>query len=121
MLSSGCSIPRCPRVKRWSTSAWSEKKSSRRCTAFSRIGQGQAKDALGEAGIWITVILIGVLALGVREYARTSGTFAARLEQVKTTILAGTLILLRVTAAVLTVLFIIVVVLVEIWRPLLVA
>ena len=79
------------------------------------------KDALGEASIWIMVILVGVLALGVREYARTSGSFAARLEQVKTTILAGTLILLGVTAAVLAVLFIIAVVLVEIWRPLLVA
>ncbi len=79
------------------------------------------KDALGEASIWITVILIGVLALGLREYARTSGSFAARLEQVKITLLAGTLILLGVTAGVLAVLFIIAVVLVEIWRPLLVA
>ncbi len=76
---------------------------------------------MGEASIWITVILVGVLALGLREYARSSGSFAARLEQVKVTLLAGTLILLGVTAAVLTVLFIIAVVLVEIWRPLLVA
>ena len=76
---------------------------------------------MGEASIWIVVILIGVLALGVREYARTSGSFAARMEQAKTTILAGTLILLGVTAAVLAVLFIIAVVLAEIWRPLLVA
>ena len=76
---------------------------------------------MGEASIWITVILVGVLALGLREYARTSGSFAARLEQVKITLLAGTLILLGVTAAVLAVLFIIAVVLVEIWRPLLVA
>ena len=67
------------------------------------------------------MILVGVLALGVREYARTSGSFAARLDQVKITLLAGTLILLGVTAAVLAVLFIIAVVLVEIWRPLLVA
>ena len=76
---------------------------------------------MGEAGIWITVILVGVLALGVREYARTSGSFAARVEQVKITFLAGILILLGVTAGVLAVLFIIVIVLVEIWRPLLVA
>ena len=76
---------------------------------------------MGEASIWILVILIGVLALGVREYARSSGSFAARLEQVKVALLAGTLILLGVTAAVLAVLFIIAVVLVEIWRPLLVA
>ena len=67
------------------------------------------------------MILVGVLALGVREYARTSGSFAARLEQVKITLLAGTLILLGVTAAVLAVMFIFAVVLVEIWRPLLVA
>ena len=79
------------------------------------------KDELGEAGIWITVIVLGVLALGVREYARTSGSFAARLEQVKMTFLAGILILLGVVAAVLTVLFIVAIVLAEIWRPLLVA
>ena len=54
---------------------------------------------MGEAGIWIAVILVGVLFLGVREYARASGTFAARLEQVKITFLAGTLILLGVTAS----------------------
>ena len=76
---------------------------------------------MGEASIWIMVILVGVLVLGVREYARTSGSFAARLEQLKITFLAGSLILLGVTAAVLAVLFIIVIVLAEIWRPLLVA
>ena len=76
---------------------------------------------MGEAGIWITVIVIGVLALGVREYARTSGSFAARLEHLKITFLAGSLILLGLTAGALAVLFIIVIVLAEIWRPLLVA
>ncbi len=75
---------------------------------------------MGEAGIWIAVIVLGVLALGVREYARASGTFAARWEQVKITFLAGTLILLVVTAAVLATLFIAVIILPEIWRPLLV-
>ena len=75
---------------------------------------------MGEAGIWIAVIFLGVLALGVREYARASGTFSARWEQVKTTFLAGTLILLGVLSAILAVMFIIVVVLVEIWRPLVV-
>ncbi len=75
---------------------------------------------MGEVGIWIAVIVVGVLALGVREYARASGTFAARWEQVKFTFLAGTLILLGVLAAVLATLFIIVIILPEIWRPLLV-
>ena len=76
---------------------------------------------MGEAGIWIAVIAVGLLALGVREYARTSGTFAARWEQVKFTFMAGALILLGVTAAVLAVLYFIVIVLAEIWRPLVVA
>ncbi len=76
---------------------------------------------MGEASIWIAVILIGVLVLGLREFSRASGTFAARWIQVKDTFLAGTLILLGVAAAVLAVMFIIVVVVVEIWRPLLVA
>ena len=76
---------------------------------------------MGEASIWIAVILIGVLVLGLREFSRARGTFAARWIQVKDTLLAGTLILLGVAAAVLAVMFIIVVVVVEIWRPLLVA
>ena len=76
---------------------------------------------MGEAGIWITVILAGLLALGVREYAKTSGTFAARWEQIKVTILAVALILLGIIATVLAIGFIIAVVVIEIWRPLLVA
>jgi len=75
---------------------------------------------LGEAGIWITVILVGLLALGLREYARTSGTFAARWEQIKLTLLAVALILLGIIATVLAIGFIIAVVVIEIWRPLLV-
>ncbi len=75
---------------------------------------------MGEAGIWIAVVLIGLVALGVREYARTSGTFAARWEQIKLTIMAGTLILLGIAATVLSIGFIIAIVVVEIWQPLLV-
>ena len=74
---------------------------------------------MGEAGIWITVILVGLLALGVREYARTSETFAARWEQIKFTLLAVALILLGIIATVLAIGFIIAVVVIEIWRPLL--
>ena len=75
---------------------------------------------MGEAGIWITVILAGLVALGVREYARTSETFAARWEQIKFTLLAVALILLGIIATLLAIGFIIVVVVIEIWRPLLV-
>ena len=75
---------------------------------------------MGEAGIWVALILIGMVILGVREYARSSGTFAARLEQVKIALLASGLILLGVTATVLTVLYIIVVVVIEVWKPLLI-
>ena len=75
---------------------------------------------MGEAGIWITVILAGLVALGVREYARTSETFAARWEQIKFTLLAVALILLSIIATVLAIGFIIAVVVIEIWRPLLV-
>jgi len=76
---------------------------------------------LGEVGIWIAVILIGLVALGVREYARTSGAFAARLEKIRITLLATTLILLLIIATVLATGFIVAIVLVEIWQPLLVA
>jgi len=75
---------------------------------------------LGEAGIWITVILVGLVALGAREYARTSGTFASRMDQIKVTIMAASLILLWIIATILAIGFIIAVVLVEIWQPLLV-
>ncbi len=75
---------------------------------------------MGEAGIWITVILVGLVALGVREYARTSGTFAARWDQIKVTLMAAALILLGITATFLAIGFIIAVVVVEIWQPLLV-
>ena len=75
---------------------------------------------MGEAGIWITVILVGLLALGLREYARTSGTVAARWEQIKFTLLAVALILLGIIATVLAIGFIIAIVVIEIWRPLLV-
>ena len=60
------------------------------------------------------------MALGVREYAQTSGTFAARREQIKDTLLAAALILLGIIATVLAIGFIIAVVVIEIWRPLLV-
>ena len=75
---------------------------------------------MGELGIWIAVILVGLVALGVREYARTSGTFAVRWEQIKLTIMAASLILLGITAAVLSIGFVIAIVVVEIWQPLLV-
>ena len=71
---------------------------------------------MGEVGIWTAVIFIGILVLGLREYARSSGTAAARLEQVKIALLAASLILLGVTSAILAVLYIVAVVLVEIWQ-----
>ena len=66
------------------------------------------------------VILVGLLALGVREYARTSGNFAARLDQIKNTLITASMMLLAITSGILAVGFIIAVVIVEIWRPLLV-
>ena len=71
---------------------------------------------MGEAGIWTAVIFIGIVVLGLREYARSSRTAAARLEQVKIALLAASLILLGVTSAILAVLYIVAVVLVEIWQ-----
>ncbi|MEE2948708.1 MAG: hypothetical protein VX707_01075 [Chloroflexota bacterium] len=71
---------------------------------------------MGEAGIWTAVIFIGIVVLGLREYARSSGTAAARLELVKIALLAVSLILLGVTSAILAVLYIVAVVLVEIWQ-----
>lgn len=75
---------------------------------------------MGEAGIWITVILVGMLALGVREYVRSSEDTAARWEQVKFVILAASLFILGILATVLSIGFIVAVVVVEIWPVLLV-
>ncbi len=75
---------------------------------------------MGEAGIWIAVILVGLVTLSVREYARTSGSFAARMDQIKFMVAAASLILLGITATILTIGFIIAVVVVEIWQTLLV-
>ena len=66
------------------------------------------------------MILIGIVVLGLREYARSSGTAAVRLEQVKMAFLAASLILLGVTSAILAVLYIVAIVLVEIWQPVLI-
>ena len=60
------------------------------------------------------------MVLGLREYACSSGTASARLEQVKIAFLAACLILLCVTSAILAVLYIVAIVLVEIWQPVLI-
>jgi hypothetical protein len=75
---------------------------------------------LGEAGIWITVILVGMLALGVREYVRSSENSAARWERVKFAVQSASMILLGIAATILSIGFIIAVVVVEIWQVLLV-
>ena len=73
-------------------------------------------------GTFATVKKVSPLSWGMwREYARTSGTFAARMDQIKITIMAASLVLLGIIAAVLSIGFIIAIVVVEIWQPLLVA
>jgi F0F1-type ATP synthase membrane subunit c/vacuolar-type H+-ATPase subunit K len=74
---------------------------------------------LGEAGIWITVILAGMLALGVREYVRSSEDSTARWERVKFALMTAALIVLGIVATILSIGFIIAIVVVEIWPVLL--
>ena len=74
---------------------------------------------MGEAGIWITVILAGMLALGVREYVRSSEDSTARWERVKFALMTAALIVLGIVATILSIGFIIAIVVVEIWPVLL--
>ena len=74
---------------------------------------------MGEAGIWTTVILAGMLALGVREYVRSSEDSTARWERVKFALMTAALIVLGIVATILSIGFIIAIVVVEIWPVLL--
>ena len=71
--------------------------------------------------IWLFVILLGIMALGVAESARSGRLAGVRWEVVKTMAMGAAIILLTVIAGVLVVVWTVVVLLVEIWQPLLIA
>ncbi len=76
---------------------------------------------MGEIGIWLGIIIVGVTVLGVVEYVRTNATIIARREDLITMLMAVTLIVLTVTAAFVAVTYIIVVLFFEFWVHIVIA
>ncbi len=74
-----------------------------------------------DTAIWVIVILIGIMALGAAESVRSGRLAGVRWESVKTVAMGAAVFLITLTAAVLATVWIIVVLLVEIWQPFLIA
>jgi len=74
-----------------------------------------------DTAIWVLVILVGIIALGVAESARSGRLAGVRWEAVKTVAVTAAIGILALTAAVLVIAWTIVVLMVEIWQPFLIA
>lgn len=74
-----------------------------------------------DTAVWVIVILVGIMALGVAESARSGRLAGIRWESVKTVAMGAAVILIGVTSATLVIMWVIVVLLVEIWQPFLIA
>lgn len=74
-----------------------------------------------DTAIWVLVILIGIIALGVAESARSGKLADVPWESVKTVAMGVAVALITITSALLATIWIIVVLLVEIWQPFLIA
>lgn len=74
-----------------------------------------------DTAIWLLVILVGIMALGVAESARSGRLAGVRWEEVKTMALGAVMVLITLTAAVLALTWAVVVFLAEVWQPFLIA
>lgn len=74
-----------------------------------------------ETAIWVVVILIGIMALGVAESLRSGRLSGVKWDAVKTFAIGAAVAILTIVAAILATLWVIVVLLVEIWQPFLIA
>jgi len=73
-----------------------------------------------DTAIWVLVILVGIVALGVAESARSGRLAGVRWQAVRTVAVTAVMVLLAITSAILVVAWTVVVLLVEIWQPLLI-
>ena len=73
-----------------------------------------------DTAIWVLVILAGIIALGVAESARSGRLAGVRWGAVKTVAVTAVMALLAITSLLLVIAWTIVVLLVEIWQPLLI-
>lgn len=69
------------------------------------VGNGH-RGHMGEAAVWIAVMVAGVAVLGISEYIRANGVAASQWENIQTALLAGVLILAGMTALFLTVAYV---------------
>ena len=76
---------------------------------------------MSDTAIWVLVILVGIMALGVAESARSGRLAGVRWAAVKTVAVTAVMVLLSLTAAVLVIAWTIVVLMVEIWQPFLIS
>lgn len=73
-----------------------------------------------DTAVWVLVILAGVMALGVAESARSGRLAGVNWASVKTFAVGAAVILIAVISGILAVTWAIVVLLVEIWQPVLI-
>ncbi len=70
--------------------------------------------------VWIVVIVIGIIALGVAESVRSGRLAKVPWDSVKTFAIGAGVLLITIVSSVLVVLWVVVVLLVEIWQPFLI-
>ena len=75
---------------------------------------------MSDTAIWVLVILVGIMALGVAESARSGRLAGVRWDSVRTVAVTAVMVLLAITSLLLVVAWTVVVLLVEIWQPLLI-
>lgn len=73
-----------------------------------------------EAALWLILILAGVVALGVVEAVRSGRLAVGRWEDVRIMAMGAAVILITIVSAVLAITWVIVIVIFEIWLPLLI-
>ncbi len=73
-----------------------------------------------EIALWLMVFLLGVVALGVVEAVRSGKLAGGRWEDVRIMAMGAAVILITIVSAVLAIAWVIVVVIFEIWQPLLI-
>ncbi len=74
-----------------------------------------------DTAVWVIVILVGIIALGVAESARSGRLAGVRWDSVKTVAIGVAVMLIGIISAILAIAWVIVVLLVEIWQPFLIA
>ena len=73
-----------------------------------------------DTAIWVLIIVVGIMALGVAESARSGRLAGVNWQAVKTAAIGTAVVLIAIISGALVILWTFVVVLVEIWEPFLI-